>query len=144
MDIKVEFDDEQLVWFKNGEGSLFFEVTWEDKEIHYPMDNWSDFGDIVLGMWITTILELLEGANEGEFLFMDGPYLVKAKYYRKTGMVALSPKGLDVVWNMQLTELVKKLIQALDKAREELAKREIREKQQAGFEKYSAILGGYL
>lgn len=144
MDIKVEFDDEQSVWFKNGEGTLFFEVTWEDNGIHYPMENWSDFGDVILGWWGTTIVQLLEGSDEGEFLFMDGPYSVKAKYNRRTGIVELIPKGRDTVWRMPIIDLLKKLVQALDKASGELVRRTSGEEKRAALAKSSAVLRRYL
>lgn len=97
-----------------------------------------------MGWWATTIVQLLERADEGEFLFMDGPYLVKAKYNRRTGIVELIPKGCDLVWKMLIVELLKQLVQAIDKASGELAIRAIGEKKRAALAKNSASLKRYL
>lgn len=70
------------------------------------MENWSDFGDVILSWWVTTVVQLIEGADESEFLFMDGPYSVQAKYNRQTGIVELIPKESDTVWKMPIVELI--------------------------------------
>ena len=144
MEIRVEFDNQELVRFINGKGPLLFEVSWENNGTYYPMKHWSDFGNVILGWWFATTVELLEGADEGKFLFMDGPYSVKAKYNRQTGIVELIPKGRDAVWKMPIVELLKKLLQAIDKTFEELSRRGIGEEKQAALAENSAVLRRYL
>lgn len=144
MEIKVEFDNQKLVRFINGEGPLLFEVSWENNGIYYPMKHWLDFGNVILGWWFATTVELLEGADDGEFSFMDGPYSLQAKYNRQTGIVELSPETSDFTWYLTITDLVKELIQALDKACEELTKRGIGQKEQASLKQCSRTLKEYL
>jgi hypothetical protein len=144
MEIRIEFDEQELVRFVDGKGPLLFEVSWENNGIYYPMKHWSDFGNVILGWWFVTTVELLKGANEGDFSFMDGPYSLKAKYNRQTGIVELLPEKRDFVWNIPIIDLVKKLIQALDKTCEELAKRGIGQKEQASLTQCSTILKNYL
>lgn len=110
MKIKVEFDDSQLVKYREGQGQLLFEVTMQEGSNEYPMSHWSDFGYVVLGWWRGTVIRLLEGDNEGEFDFMDGPYCVKAKYDRDTGKVQLIPldesaQEEGIIWTTTITEL---------------------------------------
>ncbi len=144
MNIKVEFDSRLLPRFIEGTSPLLFEITWEYDRVEYPMKNWSDFGLVVLGWWIAIALKLFKGEDRGEFLFMDGPYSVTAKYYRETGEIELSPKGLDVIWKVQYIDFVKALMDAVKRVDEELVKRGIGEKERQVIEKYSAILKGCL
>jgi hypothetical protein len=144
MNIKVEFDDSLLPRFIEGSSPLLFEITWEYDRVEYPMKNWSDFGLVVLGWWIAIALKFFKGEDRGEFLFMDGPYSVTAKYDRDTGELELSPKGLDVIWKVQYIDFVKALIDAVKRVDEELLKRGIGEKERRVIEKYSAILKGCL
>lgn len=144
MNIKVEFDDRLLSRFIDGTDPLLFEITWECDRIEYPMKNWSDFGLVVLGWWIAIAIKFFKGEDRGEFLFMDGPYSVTAKYNRETDELELSPKGLDVIWKVQYIDFVKALINAVKRVDEELAKRVIGEKERQVIEKYSAILEGCL
>jgi hypothetical protein len=140
MNIKVNFDDSLLSRFIEGNSPLLFEITWEYDRVEYPMKNWSDFGLVVLGWWIAIALKFFKGEDSGEFLFMDGPYSVTAKYHRETGELELSPKGLDVIWNVQYSDFVKMLIDAVQRVDGELATRGIGEKERQAIEKYSAIL----
>ena len=144
MNIKVEFDDRLLSRFIEGNSPLLFEITWEYDRVEYPMKNWSDFGLVTLGWWIAIALKFFKGEDRGEFLFMDGPYSVTAKYNRETGELELSPKGLDAIWYVQYIDFVKALINALKRVDEEVGKREIGEKERQVIEKYSAILKGCL
>lgn len=144
MNIKVKFDDRLLPRFIEGTSPLLFEITWEHDRVEYPMKNWSDFGLVVLGWWIAIALKFFKGEERGEFLFMDGPYSVAAKYDRETGELELSPKGLDVIWKVQYIDFVKALIDAVQRVDEELVKRGIGEKERLVIEKYSAILKGCL
>ena len=144
MNINVEFDDRLLPRFIEGTSPLLFKITWECDRVEYPMKNWSDFGLVVLGWWIAIALKMFKGDDGGEFLFMDGPYSVAAKYDRETGELELSPKGLDVIWKVQYIDFVKALIDAVQRVDEELVKRGIGEKERQVIEKYSAILKGCL
>ncbi|PSB13957.1 hypothetical protein C7B69_19625 [filamentous cyanobacterium Phorm 46] len=144
MNIKVKFDDDLLPRFIEGTSPLLFKITWECDRVEYPMKNWSDFGLVVLGWWIAIALKMFKGDDRGEFLFMDGPYSVAAKYDRETGELELSPKGLDVIWKMQYIDFVKALIDAVQRVDEELVTRGIGEKERQVIEKYSAILKGCL
>ncbi|HCV31984.1 MAG TPA: hypothetical protein DGO89_18560 [Microcoleaceae bacterium UBA9251] len=144
MNIKVNFDNSLLSRYIEGNSPLLFEITWEYDRIEYPMKNWSDFGLVVLGWWIAIALKFFKGEDRGEFLFMDCPYSVTAKYDRETGELELSPKGLDVIWKVQYIDFVKALIDAVQRVDEELVKRGIGEKERLVIEKYSAILKGCL
>ena len=144
MNIKVEFDDGLLPRFIEGNSPLLFGITWEYNQVEYPMKNWSDFGLVTLGWWIAIALKFFKGEDRGEFLFMDGPYSLTAKYNRETSELELSPKGLDVIWKVQYIDFIKALINAVQRVDEELGKRGIGEKERQVIEKYSAILKGCL
>ena len=146
MNIKVKIDKYFMAKAKvrQEESPIVFYMCWEHEGLSYPMDVWSDFGIVILGWWTRVIRELLEGAGTSDFVFMDGPYLIKARYNSETGMVELAPKGLDITWQVLLTDIVKELIDATDTIYRELTKMQIREKDRIRLEKYLVILRGYL
>lgn len=149
MKINVEFDDSQLLRYEEGKGQLLFEVTMQEGSSEYPMPHWSDFGYVVLGWWRGTIIRLIEGENEDEFDFMDGPYCVKAKYCRKTGEVQLIPldesaQEEGIVWTTTITELITQLIQALYKTCKELKSRQLGEQEQDFMKAAISTLENYL
>lgn len=55
------------------------EVYFENNDEYFPEIHWNDFVVVILNWWIEAI-ERIEKATVGEsdeFLFMDGPYLVR-------------------------------------------------------------------
>jgi hypothetical protein len=149
MEIKVAFDDSQLLRYREGKGQLLFEVTMQEGSVEYPMPHWSDFGYVVLGWWHKSIIRFIEGDTEGEFDFMDGSYCIKAKYDRQTGEVKLIPlsiKGKEkgITWTTTITELTTQLIQALSKACQELKRRQLGEREQGFMKEAISTLESYL
>jgi hypothetical protein len=149
MKIKVEFDDSQLARYQQGQGQLLFEITMQDGSTEYPMPHWSDFGYVVLGWWRGTILQLLNGEDEGEFDFMDGPYCIQARYERETGKVELIPldefgQEEGIVWTTTMAVLITQLIQALGKACQELEKRQLGKREQSFMKEAILTLESYL
>lgn len=140
MKINISFFNRDLVQLNDDSRSAVFSINWEHNGIYYPDRVWPDFGVVVLGFWIGTIIELLEGNQELTFTFMDGPYYLKAEYDAKIGMVKLSPKGMNTIWNVPLTVLIQEIKQAVCKTNEELKKRNIRKKDRSGLEKGNLIL----
>ena len=143
MKIEVIIDREDIRERLEKKQPILFEVPWEHNGMYYPMTNWSDFGH-VLGWWAMTAIQLLEEVDERRFMFMDGPYFINARYYRETGLVELSPKGTEVVWKVQMFDLLTKLVEALDQVYEELVEIGISPKDLDYLKKDSAMLKTYL
>jgi hypothetical protein len=149
VEIKVAFNDSQLARYRAGKGQLLFEVTMQDGSTEYPMPHWSDFGYVVLGWWHNAIIQLIEGEKESEFDFMDGPYCVKARHNKKNGEVQLIPldesaQEEGIIWTTTITELTTQLIQALDKACQELKRRQLGEREQGFMKEAILSLKSYL
>lgn len=125
MNIEINFHETLLTRYKIGSGPLLFEITWNHDKIVYPMNNWSDFGKVILGWWVTAVSEIINGNDESEFYFMDGPYSISARYNREINLLYLSPKGIDSTWTISLNELIEQLINAFEKVSSELAQRGI-------------------
>jgi hypothetical protein len=73
MHIHLGFDQSKLQRYAQSRSPLVFEVAWEHNEVFYPAPNWSDFGVVILTWWLRAAVDLFEGAESSEFLFMDGP-----------------------------------------------------------------------
>jgi hypothetical protein len=57
-------------------GRIFFDMG----GVIFPSEDWDDFIVVLLGWWISSILQLVEGhVDETELRFMDGPYVVQAE-----------------------------------------------------------------
>lgn len=140
MNIKVQFDNQHFTSLTENRNNLLFYIYWEHNSVCYPSDNWLDFGYIILGWWVTNIIKLQEGADEGKFSFMDGPYSIGIKLYREIGIVELSPEKIDIVWKVSFVEVIQKILQAVNNVYKESLKIKPLEKEQKILRKYSAIL----
>ncbi|MBF7073938.1 hypothetical protein ISG33_11055 [Glaciecola sp. MH2013] len=79
MNIKLKFKNEWLEEYKNKQGLAPAWIYLECNNEHYPDDEWIDNPATVLGWWLYSIKELLNG-NEGQGLsFMEGPFFINAK-----------------------------------------------------------------
>lgn len=144
MQITVNFDEALLIRYKAGFEPLLFEITWNNDEIVYPMKNWSDFGKVILGFWVVTISEIIDGSDEVEFYFMDGPYFISAKYNREINLLYLSPKGINSTWTVSLNDLIKQLISAFEEVNSGLVQRNIGVKDQGYCKQCILALKAYL
>ncbi|EAZ91006.1 hypothetical protein [Crocosphaera chwakensis] len=140
MKININFSNQKLVRLESSFYNISFGINWECEKIYYPDQNWSDLGIAVLGCWIGTVQELIKGKNEAEFIFLDGPYFLAAKYNKKSGILQLTPEGLDIKCQIKLSDFIDKLIIAIEQVHQELKQRNIREKEQMSLEKGINIL----
>lgn len=125
MKIHINFDDPDFVSLNESKNYAVFQICWEEDGIFYPDKIWDDFGLTILGFWISTIQDLLNGEKESEFVFMDGPYSILIKYKPTTKEVKLFPKGLETVWKSNIVIIIEELIAALDKVNAELKNRQV-------------------
>lgn len=140
MKINISFENQDLLRLDDDSRDAVFPINWEHNGIYYPDQVWPDFGVIIIGLWIGTIIELLEENQELIFTFMDGPYYLKAEYDAKIGMVKLFPKGMNTIWTVPLAVLIQEIKEAVCKTREEFEKRNIRKKDRFNLEKSNLIL----
>ncbi len=129
MKIQVGFNEEWLQHDAKRGASLVFYIAWEHEGYYYPDQKWSDFGEVILGWWTTVILEFVEGTDEDEFEFMDGPFSLKAKYDRQNGLVELRPKKTDLVWVVPFKELTDQIRLAARVVSEELDRLKIKQRE---------------
>lgn len=129
MQIIVDIEEATVVnYYKRG-APLFFSITWEHEGVYYPSKDWCDFGIVILDWWFSAINQLQEGASEGTFTFMDGPYSIGVAYNASTGIIELAPEGLNVKWPVMLTQCIAELIHASDEICQKLALLKIDEKE---------------
>ena len=58
-------------------GSFTCVLYWQTDEGAFPSDDWTDFAGVLLKWW-TDAYFALEYSSAAEFLFMDGPYRIRA------------------------------------------------------------------
>lgn len=129
MKIHVGFDEQQLLKDAKRNGNKAFYIYWEHAETSYPDQSWSDLGEIILSMWISTTIGLARGSSFGSFPFMDGPYELSGKYNREKGIVEFVPRRDSFVWEIPFKELVDELILAANTVLQEYKRLEIEEKE---------------
>lgn len=132
MRIYTGFDESQLTKYIKKTKPTVFYITWEHDGTYYPDKKWDDFGEVILGWWLNAALRLARGTDEDEFVFMDGPFFIKARYDRETDIVELAPDGLDVVWKIPFKELTAEIIRAARQTTVELKRNGIPEKELLG------------
>lgn len=120
MYIHLEFDRDKLHRYAQRGAPLVFEIAWEHDGRYYPAPNWADYGAVILVWWLHAIVELFEGTEKTDFLFMDGPYGLEARYQQTSGLVQLSPRGSDWEWTIPLNGVACAFIQAANTVHREL------------------------
>jgi hypothetical protein len=140
----INFNESQLIDFRNGNKPLIYEIYWVEDSVYYPMNHWSDFGNAVLGSWVNSIIELLSGNTESEFCFLDGSYSIKLKMNPSDRVVELYPQKRNFVWKISMKELIIELINAFKMVSGELAKRGIGEEEKLYCTTCAKTLKNYL
>jgi hypothetical protein len=125
LDFQSDLSEESL--------SAIFGIEWELNEFVYPFKGWSDFGEI-LCFWASETGNIYKGAEEVEFVFMDGPYSIRVVYDRKNEIINLLPADTGRIFTTSLGELTQILINACQDAKDGLVKRKARKKDQDNFE----------
>jgi hypothetical protein len=143
MRINVNFLNEEIDKYRAGH-DLMISVHWESNNQYFPMPIWSDFR-CILGWWVSAIIELINGKNKCEFVFMDGPYRIQATYNQSTKEVLLEGKESDCKGKFQakttVEEIIEQLINAHSKIYEALVERGLNTgKEQEYFERIVELL----
>ena len=131
MDLVLSFDKQDMLEYEDSGSPLIFEINWKIDDKYYPMKNWTDFGVVIIGWWIRSVLDELPTEGEGELRFMDGPYSIRLNYRQSQGVVEflpdLSQTSLTIApkWNMTYKDLLSKLLQACIKIKTELEQNNI-------------------
>jgi hypothetical protein len=95
-------------------GKYFFEIFFEYNGEFYPKEHWTDFGCIVLGWWVTTIIKIFRGElDECNFSFMDGPYSLSVRLDKDAQILFLQPGNTNKIWTVDFIEFVEQLILAV-------------------------------
>lgn len=115
MRLVLDFDDETLRRYDARGAPLLFYVAVEHDGVYFPDRQWLDFGCVVLGWWTMAILRLLEGSEEEDLCFMDGPYTLRAR--RLDAMVTVrSVEGPPFAATTTLPRLRKELASSANAA----------------------------
>jgi hypothetical protein len=99
---------------------LHFEISWNFDGLYYPTEHWKDFGCVIIGWWINTIFQVMEGNYEGSFSFMDGPYTILFNYCPTEENFILRPKGIDLVFEVNIAEIIRELIDTINSVHQQL------------------------
>ena len=106
MEIIIDFDDDLLKKYNTSIGPLLFDFCVQNEKLeYYPEKEWLDFGAVILGWWSTEIIDIANGKNKGELLFMDGPY--QLTYLVKNDSILIW-KGEEVSEDSFFTEISKR------------------------------------
>jgi hypothetical protein len=138
--IIVKLDDSDFVAKDDVRKNLLFPILWEHAGDVYPRKDWIDFGCIIIGWWVTTVVKFLRGHDEGSFSFMDGPYALLAKFDRQTRIVTLHLQGTDKTWYVNIIEIMEALSQNIDIVYEKFEQEGVGEYDKEVFRKYTAII----
>jgi hypothetical protein len=144
MKVIIKLDDISFAGAKKPLRKVLFPIFWEHEGNYYPSDDWMDFGCVIIGWWVNTLVQLLQGSNEEKFSFMDGPYSLNAKFNQPTGIVNLYPEGTDKTWSIDIIEILKSLSQSIDLICEKFEEEGLNEHDKEVFKKYSAIIQNHL
>lgn len=129
MRIHLGFNEEWLHKYEARNSSPVFFIAWEHEGRYYPDKTWIDLGESILAMWLGNTQRLLNGSVFANFHFMDGPFELKGKYFRESGIVELAPRGDNFIWEIPLTEIVDELILATKTVLQELKRQGIEERE---------------
>jgi hypothetical protein len=108
MNIKICVS-EQILSLNHFDDKIIFGIFWEHEGVFYPSDCWTDYGYIIIGWWVSTIIRFSNQQLEGNFSFMDGPYSILAKHNIITGEIELHPKNTDVFWQVNILDIIESL-----------------------------------
>ncbi len=82
--------------FLFGEAGLFTcTLYWQTDEGAFPSDDWTDFAGVLLKWW-TDAYFALEYSSAAEFLFMDGPYRIRACRAGNSALCSFMRDGMFV------------------------------------------------
>lgn len=112
MQIVLGFDEDLLRRYDGRGASLFFRIALEHGGEYYPAEDWWDFGAVIVDWWMLATVRLLQGAPEGKFTFMDGPYVVDVRRMAASRTFELIPEHRDVRWLVPYAEVGRALIKA--------------------------------
>lgn len=118
MTLQIGFDEELMRQYAARGASPIFDIHWSCDGETYPSHDWIDFGAVILGWWIVAGERLLRGSKEERFLFMDGPYELRAR--RQDSSLQISATYQPLLWTVPLQELMVELIRAADTVSQEL------------------------
>ncbi|MGH2355540.1 MAG: hypothetical protein ACRDI2_24000 [Chloroflexota bacterium] len=112
MKLCVAFDEEDLARTAERKSRLYFGIYWQGDGNCYPGYNWRDFGVVILLGWFHVLLELYDGATDGVFYFMDGPYAIDVRPVPGTDLVEFAPRDENWRTTMSLSGLAEQLLTA--------------------------------
>ena len=119
MKLCVDFDDALIERYVRRGGNPLFTIYWKQGGAAYPEEQWLDFGSVIIGWWLIAAKSLLDGAEEAEFPFMDGPYRMKA--HRLGNMVHFSADKEVWMWRTPISTFMAELLNAADTVQQKLA-----------------------
>jgi len=99
-------------------------IFWQDEDQVFPIANWIDNVNVLLGWWLGALIKLAGGADQDKFLFMEGPYEMSLKRVdadhidivglrgSPTSNIDLCDPGKSFHTTSRLTALAKEVLQA--------------------------------
>lgn len=90
-----------------------FPIYWEHAGEIYPDKNWFDFSIIILGWWTGRLREIMEGAENVDLMFMDGPYWLSANKISSTEVELTTRQG-EFFAKCPVADLVHEVLRGLE------------------------------
>lgn len=114
MEIKIDVNDELLKHNSSTPDLTSMFMYLEHDGECYPCDDWIDNPCIVLGWWLHSIKDLLQGGEGQGINFMEGPYFISV-IPDDDKMKLVSEDG-EISWELKMKEFASALIKGMNKA----------------------------
>jgi len=119
MEIEIGIDEHLIKTNQGKKESLNLNITIKFCDLPiFPEKNWRDFSDI-LQYWFSQLTKMKNGAEKGEFIFMNGP--IALKLVRDKDEISMfqyyeDKLELEVKEKITLDSLLSKVVGAINKA----------------------------
>lgn len=123
MKLEIAFDEEIIRRYYNRGSPIVFSIYWNHDNEDYPSSQWTDFGVVILGWWLVDVRGLVRGADQEEFLFMDGPFSLLTR--RNEDTLHISLKRDTAQWTVPLKQFISEIVRGAETVRAELVRLDI-------------------
>ena len=127
--IVLRIKDEWIQDFKSKGGHMPGWIYLEMNQKFYPDDDWIDNPIVILGWWLNSIRDVLNGRENQGICFMEGPFFIEAIDDGKN--LALKSEDGEVNWVVDKTQFAKEIIRVSNQLIRDLYSSDLRGKADA-------------
>lgn len=112
MKIVVDINDEMKRQNSSNPELTSMFLCLEHEGHYYPSEDWIDNPAIVLGWWLFSITDIINGGEGQGFNFMEGPYSISSNL-RGNHLILTSEDNI-ILWNVELYGFARELLKAMN------------------------------